>query len=721
MSSFGHWICDEARLPAFAFSSDSKDPYFLLGNHRLTVFAHVDGRLQMLTGERSWMRLNHVAGFSGGHEAKVAVDGVEQVLTGGAQDVWSQGRREFGCGFALYETLGNSLRCRRTFAVAPDKELADALPAIVACIELTNEGTTAKSIRYTELFRASPRMLRHQWLDDGTLPIRYQPQGQNSQGDRLRISFASDLDDPHAACSRDRPAFVDAFPPGLAMLARNASVSLGDDGWITIKTAAEIPAGGRLSLSWAVAVEFPIDGEVITDRLATILDEAALEKTPFRRSWSRRLPSFPDEADRLMAREMVWHAYMLEAMAVHSSYYGETFIPQGTNYDYSYAFTAAPRDHLQHALGVMHSHPALAKSAIRFVLQKVDAKGEIVYTDCGVGMTSNGIWHTSDQQLYLFYVVGEYLRITKDHAFLAELVAVHPIELGCRRTVFEQIERSFGYLRDEVGVGLHGLPRILNSDWNDGIFYNRPLRYGEFLASSSHANGAMVAALLPPLAQQLEAGRAYITSPNLDALLVSIARYRGQVTEAMLADLRGRTFSRRAYLGDGTVLGEDNVYLEPQPWLLMLPEFDRKTELMREIHERLNTGEVLGSRCIQHPVPGSGEAPPGEAENAAFWYALQGQLIAAVARLDATAATDLLRRMSMHNFASTYPDIWYGHWSGSDTCNSSLAERPGRMTSLDPRREITPIPCAHAHAYALYAYQIVREVRRAHQAQESGS
>jgi hypothetical protein len=54
-----------------------------------------------------------------------------------------------------------------------------------------------------------------------------------------------------------------------------------------------------------------------------------------------------------------------------------------------------------------------------------------------------------------------------------------------------------------------------------------------------------------------------------------------------------------------------------------------------------------------------------------------------------------------------YPDI--GHASGSDTCNSSLADRPGRMTSLDPLREITPIPCAHPHAWSLYAYHLLRE------------
>ena len=69
----GHWLEDSNGLPAFSYDAAlpshvtlpdgsepkmRKDPWFLLGNYRITVFAHVDGTLEFITGERSWARLN---------------------------------------------------------------------------------------------------------------------------------------------------------------------------------------------------------------------------------------------------------------------------------------------------------------------------------------------------------------------------------------------------------------------------------------------------------------------------------------------------------------------------------------------------------------------------------------------------------------------------------------------------------------------------------------
>ena len=64
----GHWLEDGNGLPAFSYDaalpyqvmlSDGtepkmrNDPWFLLGNYRITVFTHVDGTLELITGERS--------------------------------------------------------------------------------------------------------------------------------------------------------------------------------------------------------------------------------------------------------------------------------------------------------------------------------------------------------------------------------------------------------------------------------------------------------------------------------------------------------------------------------------------------------------------------------------------------------------------------------------------------------------------------------------------
>ena len=71
--ALGEWSDDAAGLPCYRYtgpvpfvSPSSKisaeflpaDPFFLLGNYRLTLMAHASGMLQILSGERAWGRLN---------------------------------------------------------------------------------------------------------------------------------------------------------------------------------------------------------------------------------------------------------------------------------------------------------------------------------------------------------------------------------------------------------------------------------------------------------------------------------------------------------------------------------------------------------------------------------------------------------------------------------------------------------------------------------------
>ena len=58
MNQIGKWMLDEAGLPCFAYTGDlpynapddkgqkirlPEDPWFILGNYRITVFSHVSG------------------------------------------------------------------------------------------------------------------------------------------------------------------------------------------------------------------------------------------------------------------------------------------------------------------------------------------------------------------------------------------------------------------------------------------------------------------------------------------------------------------------------------------------------------------------------------------------------------------------------------------------------------------------------------------------------
>ena len=69
----GSWTCDRYGLPVFSYegklpftatmkngapASSPEDPYFLLGNCQLTLFAHVSGTYDLITGQRAYGRMN---------------------------------------------------------------------------------------------------------------------------------------------------------------------------------------------------------------------------------------------------------------------------------------------------------------------------------------------------------------------------------------------------------------------------------------------------------------------------------------------------------------------------------------------------------------------------------------------------------------------------------------------------------------------------------------
>lgn len=66
---------ESARLP--------EDPWFLLGNYQLTLFTHVSGEYEIITGQRGWGRLNQGnKPNSGKNRSVLEIEGKEYVLTG---------------------------------------------------------------------------------------------------------------------------------------------------------------------------------------------------------------------------------------------------------------------------------------------------------------------------------------------------------------------------------------------------------------------------------------------------------------------------------------------------------------------------------------------------------------------------------------------------------------------------------------------------------------
>jgi len=59
------------------------------------------------------------------------------------------------------------------------------------------------------------------------------------------------------------------------------------------------------------------------------------------------------------------------------------------------------------------------------------------------------------------------------------------------------------------------------------------------------------------------------------------------------------------------------------------------------------------------------------------WPALNATLIWALSQVDKRMAWDEWIKNTLSRHAEAYPEIWYGVWSGPDTVNSVVSDRPG--------------------------------------------
>ncbi len=739
-SKIGYWIKDKLDLPVFRYIARpvkpgtevqksvvlEDDPYFLLGNYRLTTFVHSSGVVRVMSGERAWAKLNEGADSLPDNRARLLIKNktseskIELIGSKGIAREPQLCTRDFGIGYANFAYNTADIKCRRTISVSPSKAINSGLSAYLVEVELENAEAYEQEIVYEETVLAHYVGCMDRNSPEDKWPVQYSNSISHAVDSGLvSCKFSAHPKDPSMQIPDGQAGRNDLSPPDLFVkiprelnTATNGEVfsakaEKGDH--LGARFAVKISAGKKVNIYFVVGTQTKAESTDIEFLVNTVLQNKGKQISPFLDAWNTVLPDVSHEKDKNLRGEMQWNAYVLEAMATYSDFYKETFIPQGMTYDYTIGLTAAPRDHLQHCLPLCYTNPALAKSTIRFVLKKMTYQGEIKYTDIGYGRTSNSAWNTSDQQLYLFLAVSEYLRITNDFSFLEEKTEFLPMEAHYSATTLEKLRRAFAYLRDEVNVGPHGLIRLMNSDWNDMIFMDTPVMKN-FWTAESHMNSAMGLCVLPALIQQLEVSQKKLNSDNQQLctnLIGGLRMFEKSNRDAFYKDLQSRTFSRRLYLAAGEALGEKDMHIEPQIFLMQDANFPREKKkiLWHEIQDRLLDKELLEPRQRERGVPGA-QYIPGTGENGGLWHSLTGPLVIGLASVDKKSAFALLERMTFSHFAKCYPEYWVGHWTSPDTINTYES---GEIAGL-PRNGDAGFwfnfaaYCAHAHAWPLYVY-----------------
>ena len=579
-------------------------------------------------------------------------------------------------------------------------------------VVLKNDGRKTQELSYLERILLNFGMNRTQYIKKDNQPLLYNPNIEFNEDQQVAIAKFTFKTNKFLLLPQKNERYpYEINPPSVFMFTKDVN------GKIVSKISAEkdtLDAEIRTFLKPGETKMFNVvigiaDGTTFqeiqkeVDDLFLDADTDSPSEGLFAKLWKTKLPDLSAEKDEVLRREMLWNAHVVEALATFSEYYQETFIPQGTVYTFLFGDNISNRDHLQAALPACYTNPELAKSCIRFVIKHSEVDGEIKRGDSGYGYYPPSLYKESDEQLYFFNTISEYLLITKDYGFLKEKMTYYPAEYGKTDVVLNILKKYFIYLRDEVGRGPNGLVRMLNSDWSDSFFHDySPNVYSG--SAESQLNSAMVLAVFPKLITALK------QSNNKEALsfIAALEEYRSSVEDAFMKDLGDRKFAPRAYLNREIRFGQDIVCIEPQGYLLQIPNLPikRKREIYEYVKRKILTPEKIGARTREKPLWGKNNG-----EDGGIWFSLEYPLLLGVATFDKEEAESLLKKFSFQNYSEQYPDYWVGRWTANDEVNSTLY-REGLYSfwvSVPDLSQAFQGFCSHPHTWPLFCYFKLKE------------
>lgn len=721
--AIGHWQMNSNALPVFNYTGPvdyqevsngffPDDPWFILGNYRLIVFPHVSGQYEMVTGERAWSRVNHKEGISGGNFSKIKIGNADTLmLTGMTNEIARKATKTFGTGFARFEYELDGVTVQRILSTLPGTKYNESIPAMLTKVTIRNNSPKKLKISFTEAMLVDYTDFRDRTPSGKGFVVQHKVKPIKETSSYSSLGFITEYEDPYLIPSADGPSKYDGIAPNIYMrgsVGTQVHNIQEEDGntWFHGTCEFVLPSNQKKEFYFVTGLSFN-DSLDKPEEISAYMIKKAEKKNgdiPFLSEWKNKLPAFSEEEDVELRTEMIWNAYVLEVMATYNSFYKQTYIPQGCAYEFARGSIAASRDHLQHSLPLNYYNSELSKSILLYVMKKMLRNGEIPLAENGVGFTTNMHWQASDQQLYFFLALSEYLRITQDYQFLNEKIENVWSRNGSQETVMHYLSLAYIFFRDEIRTGLRGLPRLMNADWNDQLVNNAKVEVS-FHQSSSHLNASLAVLGLKNLSDQLRRAieKGYLQN-DASALQKSMEMGADKIWDALRSEIDDRSFSPRAWLNNETQIGTDYVYLAPQSFLLQIDDFplERKIKLLEVIESRLKNEELLGARSSEKAFEVKRNA--GEGENGGIWYALNCPAIVGVAGFDVVKAKQLLKNIGFHNYAKHYPDYWIGHWTGPDHFNSSLSDYPGMTNRIQSSMTEFPAFCAHAHAWPLYSY-----------------
>jgi hypothetical protein len=752
---FGTWIIDRFGLPAYRYTMDeTTDPraewdpeiaprtnlmWFPIGNKRIVAAAYNHGFVELFYNESDQRWINHYDPDSGNYTGGFGFvrEGDEVVSTFFPdRPPEAEFQRIYGMGYFEKTLTQNGLRIDQV-VFAPK----GSLPVLISEVTIDNLSTETRTLTYYEYWdlnmvsvskflgealfgemrrrsiRFTPRFVPDRgllilegnkvWGTDGGFPP-----GPRSRDIEPPSVFLASLSGEVTGYAFDQTKLLPvktAAPPSttLTEIGLTPDASITDDpadNCLVLAVDITLSPGQSRTLRFAFGYAKAVRPEQILDRLGDstqLLTETVSD-------WRERIPEFHGPADDVLAREVAWDYYALNALSLTDGYYQTPFIPQGGNYLFRWGSWGVTRDLAAFAQTLIYYSPEAAKDQLRFILRGQGVDGRFFYAMAGFGDKHQWYYQPSDFDLWVIGAVVEYVFVTRDLAFLDEVLPFYPKESGEAAPVREHLRRAFEHLRGAVGTGRHGLLRLRLSDWNDEMTFLTARGgicdvIGTWRRGESVFNTAMAAAVLPGYAELSR-----ITGDTETARRVD--EWAGDLTEALKAQWTDPGWLIRSYSGRGVPFGKDHLFLEPQIWALMADGVltdEQAHTLINNIKARLMEPSVLGM-MISDLETGSRTTRPGQQEEGGIWFAMNGPAVVALARYDPELAWRELMKNTLARHAEVYPGLWMGIWSGPDSFNSAISDRPGQswyqqtpLGGIGPQEY--PVMNAHSHAQILYA------------------
>jgi hypothetical protein len=726
--AFGSWVVDDHGLPAYRYDmnhredpraayatgwGESRDHWHQLGNDVITATAHNEGYVQLWDWTRGGKCINRYQparnNLSGGFRFLKSGDEIWNTRCG--PENLPAAERLFGMGYFLKETARNGLRVRERTYVPFGSD-----PVIVSETSVRNESSVPREFILYEYWDfnlyellIAPVMtaplgaifeaLRWEFNDRFEIDSSYDPQeALLAVYPRLAPGFtappidAISVEDHHLrpcflTCLTGRP---DSFHTDQAGFFGEGGVSRPD---AIAREAASNPLypaaspidraclvlGKRLRLdpgeSAFVAYAFGYASETeIPSLLARYREDPKANFGRTIEAWRERRADFLTEGPESvwLRRETLWHGYYLPSGSFYEDYFAGPILNQGSAYAYIHGMNGAHRDFALFAMPLVYLRPDLARGILTYTMRSQDATtGEIPYAHQGYGFTSGFLVHEESTDLDLFFLLAmaEYLGATRDFEFLDAVVPYYPLSAGAEGPVHEHMEKALAHLVNDVGTGPHGLIRAGSGDWNDVLIAFSPNPIQTMVRGESNLNTAMACYLFPRLSELLRQSLPKL-SEQLDLL-------GGRHCTNLKSEWTGE-WMRRGYLGNGSYLGEEQLFLDAQPWALLAGIWDeaQTARVLANVSERLVEPSPAGALCLMPP----NDPPffvPGSDTNGGTWAAVDSWLAWAWSLSSPSKAWDFFLRTTLHQRAESYPDIWYGIWSGPDSYNAFYADRPG--------------------------------------------